>query len=253
MKVRIKRVGNGKLPEYKTEGSVGADCYANLSKPVVINPYGRTVIPLGFKVEIPRGYEIQIRPRSGLASKKGVFGILGTIDDDYRGEVCAIVFNGGHDNFIVNDGDRIAQMVMCPVERCEWEEGELSGTERGEGGFGSTGITDDNAPVEENVNLYEPFRHNDIAEAEYYLGHRVVIAGDDTIFGGAFSGTVINGVFVEVREVPTVVGKTLRFTFKCDDVGISGDPFLYMDSFRAFHKVTVDGHRFGKVFIDERR
>lgn len=225
MKIKIDLVKGGKKPDYKTEGSVGADCYARLDKRVVVNPYGTAVIPLGFKVEIPKGFEIQVRPRSGLASKLGIFCILGTIDDDYRGEVCAIIYNSSNDNFIVSDGDRIAQIVLSPVYRCEWEEDELSDTERGEDGFGSTGVSDD------KVVFYEPFRHGDLEIAESYLNHRVEVVMD----GGVFEGT-----FVEVKEIPTVVGKALSFIFRNEAKDI------FMDAFRAFQCVKVDGHRFGK-------
>lgn len=224
MQIKVEVVEGGRLPEYKTEGSVGADCYARVErKKTAINPLGKAVIPLGFRVEIPRGYEIQVRPRSGLASK-GIFGILGTIDDDYRGEVCAIIFNGSNDIFVVNDGDRIAQIVLAPVERCEWTEGKLSDTERGDNGFGSTGVAVDR--------FYEPFRCADIEEAEQYLGRDVDLFMD----GGVFVGKL-----VQVREIHTVVGKALRFWFRNDSKEIE------MDAFRAFQLGVVDGHRFGKL------
>lgn len=140
MKVKIKVVKDGILPSYKTEGSVGADCYARLDKPVIIPAMSTKIIPLGFCVEIPKGYEMQIRPRSGLSTKRKHTS-LGTIDSDYRGEVGAIFYNDTNEDFIVNPGDRIAQAVIAPVIIAEWESvEELSLTDRGNGGYGHTGI-----------------------------------------------------------------------------------------------------------------
>lgn len=140
MKVKIKVVENGRLPSYKTKGSVGADCYARLEKPVTIPAMSTKIIPLGFCVEIPKGYEMQIRPRSGLATKRK-YTSLGTIDSDYRGEVGAIFYNDTNEDFIVNPGDRIVQAVIAPVIIAEWEiTKELSDTDRGNGGYGHTGI-----------------------------------------------------------------------------------------------------------------
>jgi len=140
MDIKIKLVEGGKLPEYKTLGSVGADCYARLANPVTIAIGEHAMIPLGFCVEIPEGYEMQIRGRSGLMSK-GVVGALGTIDTDYRGEVKAIIFNHSYNFITINDGDRIGQLVISPVVKAEWNVcKELSDTERNNNGFGSTGI-----------------------------------------------------------------------------------------------------------------
>lgn len=131
MEIKIKRIENGKLPEYKTEGSAGADCCARLKKEIVIEPGKSETIPLGFAVEIPVGYEMQIRGRSGLARKNNIDCFPGTIDSDYRGEVCAILLNKGQEKFIVKPFDRIAQAVIAPVIKADWylarEEGKYDG------------------------------------------------------------------------------------------------------------------------------
>ena len=130
------------LPDYKSAGAAGMDIRAFSGGEIVIPPKGRAKIPTGLFVEIPEAYEAQIRPRSGLADKKGVtvLNSPGTIDSDYRGELEVILINFGDEPFIVRDGDRIAQMVISPVARAQVEEAEfLSETERGSGGFGSTG------------------------------------------------------------------------------------------------------------------
>ena len=130
------------LPTYETVGSAGADIRAFLSESVTIKPLERAMIPTGLKFEIPLGYEMQIRPRSGLAAKNGVtlVNAPGTIDSDYRGEVKIILINLGKEDFIVNNGDRIAQAVIAPVTQGIFSVAtELSSTSRGEGGFGSTG------------------------------------------------------------------------------------------------------------------
>ena len=130
------------VPSYETIGSAGADIRAFLEESVTIKPFERTMIPTGLKFEIPLGYEMQIRPRSGLAAKSGitVLNTPGTIDSDYRGEVKIILINLGKDDFIVNNGDRIAQAVIAPVTQGKFTVvNELSSTSRGEGGFGSTG------------------------------------------------------------------------------------------------------------------
>jgi dUTP pyrophosphatase len=134
--------GTARLPEYGTEGAAGADLRARLAVPVVISPLGRSRIPTGLAVELPPHYEAQVRPRSGLADKYGVtvLNSPGTIDSDYRGEIQVILVNLGTDPFTVNDGDRIAQMVIAPVARLPFTEGTLADTARGSGGFGSTGI-----------------------------------------------------------------------------------------------------------------
>lgn len=131
------------LPSYETAGSAGADLRAHISSPVTINPGERKLITTGLYPEIPAGYEIQVRPRSGLSVKKGVtvLNTPGTVDSDYRGEICVNIINLSGEPFVVNDGDRIAQAVVAPVVRALFEEtDELSSTERGEGGFGSTGV-----------------------------------------------------------------------------------------------------------------
>lgn len=144
IKIRVKKVGgfSGELPQYKTAGSVGVDLTANLDSSLTIRPMERVLIPTGIAVEIPDGYEGQVRPRSGLALKHGVTTVNtpGTIDSDYRGEIGAIMVNLGNSPFEMNPGDRIAQLVISPVVRLVWEDvDELSDTERGEGGFGSSG------------------------------------------------------------------------------------------------------------------
>lgn len=137
MNVPIKLIEGGRIPEYKTKGSAGADCYSRVDD--LIFPKETKIIPLGFCVEIPEGYEMQIRPRSGL-STKGKIGILGTIDSDYRGEVCAIIHNNSDEEFKVNKGDRIVQAIVAPVEQVGFYlVNSLSETERGTGGFGHTG------------------------------------------------------------------------------------------------------------------
>lgn len=130
------------VPEYKTAGAAGADLYAFVDSPVTILPGKSAMIPTGLFFEIPEGYEIQVRPRSGLAAKNGVtvLNTPGTIDCDYRGEIKVILINLGDKEFVVNNGERIAQMVIAPVIQAAFEITEnLSQTERGAGGFGSTG------------------------------------------------------------------------------------------------------------------
>lgn len=145
MNVKIKLMQNGKLPEYKTSGSAGADCFARLDQKLIIKPKTVEIIPLGFAVEIPDGYEMQIRGRSGLARNNcvEVFNSPATIDSDYRGEVHAFLFNNSDDEFIVYPNDRIAQSVIVPIIKAEWNlVDKLSETKRGENGFGSTGINE---------------------------------------------------------------------------------------------------------------
>ena len=143
VKVLVKRLNSKvKLPEYKTSGSSGMDLMACLDKPIKIAPNTLELIPTGLSVAIPEDLEIQIRPRSGLAAKSniGVLNTPGTIDSDYRGELKIILFNHGNEEFIVNNNDRIAQMVLIPVLKMNFEEvDELPKTFRGSGGFGSTG------------------------------------------------------------------------------------------------------------------
>ena len=138
MKVKIKKINDGKIPEYKTNGSAGADCYSRIMWQV--HPKEIIRIPLGFAVEIPEGYEMQIRPRSGLTSR-GIFSQLGTIDSDYRGEVNAVITNNSNEDFMIEKYSRICQIVLVPIEKAEFETVDnLSNTERGSNGFGSTGI-----------------------------------------------------------------------------------------------------------------
>ena len=143
--VTIKRLAHGEgleLPAYATKGAAGMDLLAAVSTPVSIPPGGRALIPTGFCIALPPGYELQIRPRSGLALKNGITlpNSPGTIDEDYRGEVGVIVLNMGDEAFEVTRGMRIAQAVLAPVVRASWNEvTELDETARGSGGFGSTG------------------------------------------------------------------------------------------------------------------
>lgn len=142
MRIRIVNKSNHPLPRYETNASAGMDLRANLETPKTLNPMCREVIHTGLYVEVPVGYEAQIRPRSGLAAKKGitVLNTPGTIDADYRGEVMVILINLSSEPFVINDGDRIAQMVIAAHERAEWQQtAELGSTERGAGGFGHTG------------------------------------------------------------------------------------------------------------------
>jgi len=131
------------LPEYKTVGAAGCDVCAFLAEPVTMRPGERAMIPTGLAFAIPRGYEVQVRPRSGLAAKNGVtvLNTPGTIDSDYRGEIKVILINLGKDDFTVNNGDRIAQLVVAPVTVGVFQPiASLDETERGAGGFGSTGV-----------------------------------------------------------------------------------------------------------------
>ena len=143
VKVLIKKLDpEVKLPEYKTNGASGMDLKAFIEKPINLKPKTSSLIPTGLSVAFLEDYEIQIRPRSGLAVKNNitVLNTPGTIDSDYRGEIKVIIYNHGDDNFVVNNGDRIAQMVLSPVIKIELEEAnELPKTLRGKGGFGSTG------------------------------------------------------------------------------------------------------------------
>ena len=143
VKILIKKINRKVItPKYKTDGSSGVDLSAFLDKEVVIKPNSSELIPTGLQVAIPEELEIQIRPRSGLAAKEsiGVLNSPGTIDSDYRGELKIILFNHGKEDFIINNGDRIAQMVLVPIVKMEFEEVDsLPNTIRGQGGFGSTG------------------------------------------------------------------------------------------------------------------
>ena len=143
VKILIKKTNKEVItPKYKTDGSSGVDLSAFLEKKVVIKPNSSELIPTGLQVAIPNELEIQIRPRSGLAAKEsiGVLNSPGTIDSDYRGELKIILFNHSNKDFIINNGDRNAQMVLVPILKMEFEEVDsLPGTIRGQGGFGSTG------------------------------------------------------------------------------------------------------------------
>tara|TARA_B100001029_G_C14902551_1_gene361763 strand:- start:292 stop:729 length:438 start_codon:yes stop_codon:yes gene_type:complete len=143
VKVLIKKLDPAvQLPEYKTEGASGMDLIAFIKKPLSVKPKSTSIVPTGISIAFSENYEVQIRPRSGLAAKNNisVLNSPGTVDSDYRGEIKVIIYNHGSNDFIINDGDRIAQMVLCPVTKIELEEiNNLPETVRGEGGFGSTG------------------------------------------------------------------------------------------------------------------
>ena len=144
VKILIKRLSsNVSMPQYKTEGSSGMDISAFVENEIILKPSEKKIIPTGIKLKVPKGYEIQIRPRSGLAANNDitVLNTPGTIDSDYRGEIKVILFNHGKNIFKIKNGLRIAQMVLCPVIEAKLSEAEIiDETERGEGGFGSTGI-----------------------------------------------------------------------------------------------------------------
>lgn len=143
IKIKIVNKGNQPLPEYATPQSAGVDLRANIDEPIELKPLSRALIPTGLHIALPKGYEAQIRPRSGLAIKKGItcLNTPGTIDADYRGDIGVILINLSTETFIVNPGERIAQMVINKFEQAEFElVKELDETERGEGGFGHTGI-----------------------------------------------------------------------------------------------------------------
>lgn len=143
LKVRIINNSLHPLPAYETIHSAGMDLRANLEKPITLKPLERLLIPTGLFIELPEGHEAQIRPRSGLAAKKGitVLNSPGTIDSDYRGEIKVILVNLSNTDFIIENGERIAQMVIARHERIEWKEADiLLDTSRGSGGFGSTGV-----------------------------------------------------------------------------------------------------------------
>ncbi|GAA3565659.1 dUTP diphosphatase [Snuella lapsa] len=142
MQIKIINTSNHELPNYETIASAGMDLRANISEPISLKPLERTIVKTGLFIELPIGYEAQVRPRSGLAAKKGitVLNAPGTVDADYRGEIGVILVNLSNDNFTVENGERIAQLVIAKHERAEWNEVEvLSETSRGAGGFGSTG------------------------------------------------------------------------------------------------------------------
>ena len=142
MEIKVINRSGHTLPHYETLASAGMDLRANLEEPIVLKPLERAIVPTGIFMELPIGFEAQVRPRSGLAAKKGitVLNAPGTIDADYRGEVGVILANISSEEFVVENGERIAQLVIAKHERAVWVEVDaLSDTERGEGGFGSTG------------------------------------------------------------------------------------------------------------------
>ncbi len=143
MKVQIINRSHHQLPAYETVASAGMDLRANIDSPIVLKPMQRCLVPTGLFMALPVGFEAQVRPRSGLAIKKGitVLNSPGTVDADYRGEVCVILINLSQEDFVINDGERIAQMVIARHEQVQWEPVEvLDQTERGAGGFGHSGI-----------------------------------------------------------------------------------------------------------------
>lgn len=142
MKVKIVNKSDNPLPKYATTFSAGVDLYAFLDKSIVLKPLERVLVPTGIYIELQKGYEAQIRPRSGLAAKFGitVLNSPGTIDADYRGEIKVILVNISNNDFVINSGERIAQMIIAPVIQVDWSEvNKLSETDRGSGGFGHTG------------------------------------------------------------------------------------------------------------------
>ena len=226
MDIKIKRVENGRLPEYKTDGAAGADCYARISEQVFLLPGKSVTIPLGFAVEIPEGYEMQIRGRSGNAKKHCVECFQGTIDSDYRGEVAAILINKGERLFEINPFDRVAQAVIAPVVKAKWQQvQELSETKRGEGGFGSTGVSE-NKEIEK---FYEPFKT--IGDADEVISKEVIIDGKYE--------AIVESIFFK----DTAIGKKPFVTFRYKAESIMTDD---MDFVTAFERVRINGHRFGR-------
>lgn len=143
MTIKIINKSEHELPNYETIASAGMDLRANISEPITLKSLERTIVKTGLFIELPIGYEAQVRPRSGLAAKKGVtvLNSPGTVDADYRGEIGVILVNLSNEDFVIENGERIAQLIIAKHERAEWiEVQELSETSRGEGGFGSTGI-----------------------------------------------------------------------------------------------------------------
>lgn len=143
VKIKVVNTGCQPLPAYATSQSAGMDLRANIESPITLHPMERTLVPTGIRIELPEGYEAQVRPRSGLALKHGitVLNTPGTMDSDYRGELKVLLVNLSNDDFVVNAGERVAQMVIARHETATWEEVEvLDETERGEGGYGHTGV-----------------------------------------------------------------------------------------------------------------
>lgn len=142
MQIQITNKSKHALPSYETDASAGMDLRANIDESITLKPLERTIVKTGLFIALPAGFEAQVRPRSGLAAKNGitVLNAPGTVDADYRGEIGVILVNLSNENFVINDGERIAQLVIAKHERAHWEEIEvLSETKRGAGGFGSTG------------------------------------------------------------------------------------------------------------------
>lgn len=142
MQIQITNKSKHALPSYETDASAGMDLRANIDESITLKPLERTIVKTGLFIALPVGFEAQVRPRSGLAAKNGitVLNAPGTVDADYRGEIGVILVNLSNENFVINDGERIAQLVIAKHERANWEEVEaLSKTKRGTGGFGSTG------------------------------------------------------------------------------------------------------------------
>lgn len=143
MKVQIINKSKHETPNYETDGAAGMDLRANITDSITLKPLERTIVKTGLFIALPVGFEAQVRPRSGLAAKKGitVLNAPGTVDADYRGEIGVILVNLSNEEFVINDGERIAQLVIAKHERVEWKEVSfLNETERGSGGFGSTGV-----------------------------------------------------------------------------------------------------------------
>jgi dUTP pyrophosphatase len=143
MKVEVVNLSSHELPKYSTNESAGLDLRADLQSPITLKPGQRSLIPTGLKIALPTGYEAQVRPRSGLAYKHGitVLNSPGTIDADYRGDVGVILINHGSESFTIENGERIAQLIIAKFIQIDWDEVlDLSNTSRGEGGFGSTGV-----------------------------------------------------------------------------------------------------------------
>lgn len=143
MNIKIINKSQHELPNYETIASAGMDLRANISDPITLKTLERTIVKTGLFIELPIGYEAQVRPRSGLAAKKGitVLNSPGTVDADYRGEIGVILVNLSNEDFVIENGERIAQLIIAKHERADWVEvQELSETSRGEGGFGSTGV-----------------------------------------------------------------------------------------------------------------
>jgi dUTP pyrophosphatase len=143
MQIKVINQSKHELPQYQTPASAGLDLRANIDAPITLNSLERKLVPTGLYIELPEGFEAQIRPRSGLAYKKGitVLNSPGTIDADYRGEIMVLLVNLSSEPFVIEDGERIAQMIVAKHEQISWKETEqLSDTERGAGGYGSTGV-----------------------------------------------------------------------------------------------------------------